>query len=67
MQGSNYGAFFELFCRIAAQYTMSSMPEQNGVAERENRTLMDMAASMMSTCHLPESLFSEALRRAAYI
>ena len=27
---------------ICAQYTMPGMPQQNGVAERRNRTVMDM-------------------------
>ena len=37
----------------------------NGVAERQNRTLKDMVRSMVS--HLPESLWGEVLKNAAYI
>ena len=39
----------------------------NGVSERRNHTLKDMVRSM--TCHssLPESLWGEALKTAAYI
>jgi hypothetical protein len=33
---------------IVAKYSMSSEPRQNGVAERQNRTLMDMVRSMLS-------------------
>ena len=33
---------------IVAQYNMSGSPDQNGVAERRNRTLMDMVRSMRS-------------------
>jgi transposase InsO family protein len=33
---------------IVAQYTMPGIPQQNGVAERRNRTLMDMVRSMLS-------------------
>ena len=33
---------------ICAQYTMLETPQQNGVAERRNRTLMDMVKSMLS-------------------
>jgi transposase InsO family protein len=33
---------------IVAQYSTSDEPQQNGVAERRNRTLMDMVHSMMS-------------------
>ena len=46
---------------------MPGTPEQNGVAERRNRTLMDMVRSMMSKSRLPESLWGEALKTAMYI
>ncbi|GJS42104.1 putative zinc finger, CCHC-type containing protein [Tanacetum coccineum] len=42
--GQAPGSFFD-FCKdhgIINQYTMSGTPQQNGVAERRNRTLMDM-------------------------
>jgi hypothetical protein len=32
---------------ICAQYTMPGIPQQNGVAKRRNRTLMDMVRSML--------------------
>ncbi|RVW29582.1 Retrovirus-related Pol polyprotein from transposon TNT 1-94 [Vitis vinifera] len=47
---------------IVAQYTMSGSPDQNSVAERRNRTLMDMVRSMRSNSKLPESLWTEALK-----
>ena len=40
---------------IVAQYTMPGFPDQNGVAERRNRTLMDMVRSMRRNSKLPES------------
>ncbi|KAF7835240.1 Retrovirus-related Pol polyprotein from transposon TNT 1-94 [Senna tora] len=52
---------------IEAQYTMPGTPQQNGVAERRNRTLMDMVRSMISHSCLPEFLWGDALRTAAYI
>ena len=52
---------------IVAQYTMSGTPQQNGVAERRNRTLMDMVRSMISNSKLPLSLWSEALKTAVYL
>ncbi|CAA2987948.1 Retrovirus-related Pol poly from transposon TNT 1-94, partial [Olea europaea subsp. europaea] len=52
---------------IVAQYTMPGSPDQNGVAERRNRTLMDMVRSMRSNSKLPESLWTEALKTATYI
>jgi transposase InsO family protein len=66
--GEYYGRYTELgqhlgpFARflqehgIVAQYTMSGTPDQNGVAERHNRTLMDMVRSMISYSTLPISL-----------
>ena len=33
--------------RIIPQYTMPGTPQQNGVAERRNRTLMDIVRSMI--------------------
>ena len=42
-------------------------PEQNGVAERRNRTLKDMMRSMMSRSNLPEYLWGEAIKTANYI
>ncbi|GAA0170759.1 hypothetical protein LIER_24951 [Lithospermum erythrorhizon] len=52
---------------ICAQYTMPGTPQQNGVAERHNRTLMDMARSMMSYSSLPLSLWTYALKIAIYL
>jgi transposase InsO family protein len=41
---------------IVAQYSTPGEPQQNGVAERCNRTLMDMVRSMLSYSTLPISL-----------
>uniref|UniRef100_A0A2N9EJK6 CCHC-type domain-containing protein n=1 Tax=Fagus sylvatica TaxID=28930 RepID=A0A2N9EJK6_FAGSY len=42
-------------------------PQQNGVAERRNRTLLDMVRSMMAQANLPISFWGDALLTAAYI
>ncbi|KAL4376734.1 hypothetical protein GQ457_02G021410 [Hibiscus cannabinus] len=52
---------------IVGQYTMPGSPDQNGVAERRNRNLMDMVRSMLSGSKLPKSLWVEALKTAVYI
>jgi hypothetical protein len=52
---------------ICAQYTMPGTPQQNGVAERRNRTLMDMVRSMLSNSSLPISLWMEVLKTAVYL
>ena len=43
-------------CGIVPQYTMSSSPSMNGVAEKQNRTFKDMVRSMISHSNLPISL-----------
>ncbi|RVW77645.1 Retrovirus-related Pol polyprotein from transposon TNT 1-94 [Vitis vinifera] len=46
---------------------MPGTPQQNGVAERRNRTLMDMVRNMLSNSSLPISLWMEALKTAVYL
>ncbi|CAL9098082.1 unnamed protein product, partial [Musa textilis] len=47
---------------IIAQYTMPGSPDQNGVVERRNRTLLDMVRSMLSNSNIPKFLWTEALK-----
>ena len=54
-------------CSIYAQYTMSSTPQQNGIAEKRNRTLLDMVHSMLANSSFPNYLWGETLRTMAYI
>ena len=42
-------------------------PQQNGVAERMNRTLMECARAMLTHAQLDKSLWAEAVNTAAYI
>ncbi|RVW81914.1 Retrovirus-related Pol polyprotein from transposon TNT 1-94 [Vitis vinifera] len=67
--GQNPGPFAKFLEKhgIRAQYTMPGTPQQNGVAERRNRTLMEMVRSMMSYSSVPISLWGEALKTAMYI
>ena len=46
---------------------MPGSPTMNGVTERRNSTLEDMARSMIWHSTLLESLWGEALKTAAYI
>ena len=52
---------------IVAQYIMPGSPDQNGVVERRNMTLLDMVGSMLSSSKIPKILWSEALKKVAYI
>ena len=47
---------------IVAQYSTPDEPQQNGVAKRRNRTLIDMVRSMISYSTLQMSLWMEALK-----
>nr|GEY49022.1 hypothetical protein [Tanacetum cinerariifolium] len=63
--GQALESFFE-YCknhRIINQYTMPGIPQQNGVAERRNSTLLDMVRSMLENSKLYEFLWTEALKR----
>jgi len=50
-----------------AQYTMLDTPQQNGVVERRNCTLMEMVRSMINYSNVPLSLWMYALKSAAYL
>ena len=48
---------------VTAPYT----PHHNGLAERRNRTLLDMSRSMLKEKKLPHMLWGEAVATSAYI
>ncbi|OMO92476.1 hypothetical protein CCACVL1_06836 [Corchorus capsularis] len=52
---------------ILRQLTILGTPQQNGVAERRNRTLLDMVRSMMAQANLPISYWGDALLTATYV
>ena len=52
---------------IEHQLTVSYTPQQNGVSERMNRTLMDLVRSMLHSARLDKKFWAEALSTAAYI
>jgi transposase InsO family protein len=52
---------------IVTQYSISGEPQQNGVAERRNRILMDMVRSMINYSTLPLGLWMEALKTSIHI
>ena len=53
--------------RILSHLSASGTPQQNGVAEIRNRTLLDMVRSMMSVFALPLSFRGYALETTTYI
>ena len=51
---------------IQMQTTVGYAPEQNGVAERKNRTLVEAARTMLIESKLPKYLWTEAISEANY-
>lgn len=61
---------FKKFLRqrgIQHEVTMPYTPEQNGIAERMNRTLVEKARSMLADSNLDKELWSEALMTAVFL
>ena len=52
---------------IRHEYTIPKTPEQNGVSERMNRTLVEKVRSMLIDSKLPQRFWAEALSTAAYL
>ena len=52
---------------ISRRLTTPHTPQQNGVAERKNRTLVEMARCMMMESGVPPSLWAEAIAAANFI
>ena len=52
---------------IISQLNVLSFQQLNGLAERRNRTLLDMVRSMMSFSTLPTSFWGYALEIAGYL
>lgn len=58
------------FCEekgIERQYSAPRTPQQNGVAERRNRTLIEAARSLLADSKLPITFWAEAVNTACYV
>ena len=61
---------FQAFCDthgIKRHMTAPYSPQQNGVVERRNRTLMEMTRSIMKAMKIPHYLWGEAVRHSTYL
>ena len=61
---------FDEFCRehgMDHNFSAPRTPQQNGVVERKNRTLEDMARTMLIASGLPRNFWAEAVNTACYI
>jgi hypothetical protein len=63
-------ALFNQFCLedgVDQQFSTSCMPQQNGVVERKNHTLVEMARMMLDEHMTPRHFWDEAINTACYI
>ena len=61
---------FESFCEISGiqrHLTAPYTPQQNGVVERRNRTLLEMTRSILKHMEVPNYLWGEAVRHSTYL
>ncbi|GBL75184.1 Retrovirus-related Pol polyprotein from transposon TNT 1-94 [Araneus ventricosus] len=52
---------------IVHQLTVPYSPQQNGVSERKNRTLIEMTRCLLSEANLPQRFWAEAAMTATYL
>nr|GEU75399.1 putative ribonuclease H-like domain-containing protein [Tanacetum cinerariifolium] len=58
------------FCtkkRIRREFSNDRTPQQNGVAEKRNRTLIEAARTMLADAKLPVTFWAEAVNTACYV
>ncbi|GJR16303.1 putative ribonuclease H-like domain-containing protein [Tanacetum coccineum] len=58
------------FCEIKGikrEFSVARTPQQNGVAERKNRTLIEAARTMLVDSKLPTTFWAEAVNTACYV
>ncbi|GJS50307.1 ribonuclease H-like domain-containing protein [Tanacetum coccineum] len=52
---------------IKREFSVARTPQQNGVAERKNRTLIEAARTMLVDSKLPTTFWAEAFNTACYV
>ncbi|GJX25048.1 retrovirus-related pol polyprotein from transposon TNT 1-94 [Tanacetum coccineum] len=59
----------DVLCKkgIKREYSIARTPQQNGVAERKNRTLIEAARTMLADSLLPIQFWAEAVNTACYV
>ncbi|GAB2286946.1 hypothetical protein Dimus_039799 [Dionaea muscipula] len=69
-RGGEYEASFCAFCAehgIIYQTTAPYSPQQNGVAERKNKTLKEMMNAMLISSGLPQNMWGESILTTNYL
>ena len=52
---------------ISHEFSAPKTPQQNGIVERKNRTIQNMARVMLHAKNLPKSFWAEAVKAACHI
>jgi transposase InsO family protein len=52
---------------VDQQFSVPRMPQQNGFMERNNRTLVEMASTILDKHRTPRCFWAEAINTACYI
>ena len=63
-------SYFESFCGetgVEHQFSSPYVPQQNGVVERKNRTLVEMARTMLDEYSTPRKFWAEAIATACHV
>jgi transposase InsO family protein len=63
-------ASFDGFCHehgIDQQFSALCIPQQNGVVEQKNRTLVEMARTMLDEHETPRHFWADAISTACYV
>ena len=70
-RGGEYASLeFGKFCEdigLERQLTVAYSPQQNGVTERKNRTIVEMARSMLHEKGMPYHFWGEVVNTAVYL
>nr|GEW61741.1 retrovirus-related Pol polyprotein from transposon TNT 1-94 [Tanacetum cinerariifolium] len=66
----NFKTMDKLFCKkqgIKREFSIARTPQQNGVAKRKNRTLIEAAKTMLADSKLPTTFWAEVVNTACYV
>ena len=68
--GEFQNSFFEEFCKeheISHNFSAPRTPQQNGVVERKNRSLVELARTMLSDSNIPKYFWADAVSTTCFV